>query len=279
MKPYLSALGLYLLLLALPLAAAAGAPQLVLDDGARLSSKWQFLNGGEFPGAQGSLLAAPAGFLLAYDFTKGGKYVAAARDLALSGRPDAFSVKVEPAQDCAVFFRLTDANGRTFQAADLPLKGKVAATLTLPLNTPWRDGWGGKAGCTVLTPPVKAIHLCVANEKGLPNRGTLAIRELAATGGQLAVAGAQGETFTLAIQGWRLAGAWQGPADAPALVITATPPAGAGRGQPDGECPDRRPGVSPSAFSSRAMPRRPSSLNRRCPTGSTRATVIPSPSP
>lgn len=229
MKICICAFWLCHLLLALPLAAAAvAAPPLVLDDGARLSWKWQFLNGGEFPGAQGSLQAAPAGFLLAYDFTKGGKYVAAARNLALSGRVTAFSLKVEPAQDCLVFFRLTDANSRTFEAAGPPLKGKVATTLTLlPLDAPWRAGWGGKAGCTVLTPPVKTIQLCIANDQGLPNRGTLAIRELAATGEQLAVAGAQGEAFTLAVQGWRLAGAWQGPADAPALVITATPPPGA----------------------------------------------------
>jgi len=180
MKINLSALGRCLLLLALPPGAAVAAPPLVLDDGARLSAKWQILNGGEFPGAQGRLLAAPTGLVLAYDFTQGGKYVAAARDLALAGRPAAFSVTVEAAQDCAVFFRLIDANGRTFQAADLPLKGKVATPLNLPLDTPWRDSWGGQAGCTVLTPPVRTIQLGIANHKGLPDCGTLAIRELAA---------------------------------------------------------------------------------------------------
>jgi len=224
MKFHVMFLGFCQLLLALPLGAAVAAPPLVLDDGTRLSSKWQFLSGGEFPGAQGSLQAAPASLVLAYDFTKGGKYVAAARDLALAGRPVAFSVKVEPAQDCAVFFQIVDANGRTFLGPDVPLKGQVATSLALPLDTPWRNGWGGKAGCTALTLPVKAVHLGVANDAALPARGTLAIRELAATGEQLAVAGAQGEAFTLAVQGWRLDGAWRGPADAPALKIKATPP-------------------------------------------------------
>ncbi|MFA5206961.1 MAG: hypothetical protein WC708_21375, partial [Lentisphaeria bacterium] len=184
-------------------AGAVAAPPLVLDDGHRLSGKWQFLNGGEFPGARGGLQAGPAGIELVYDFTQGGQYVAASRNLAVSGRPAAFAFRLTPAQDCAVFCRVIDANGRTFQRAAAPLNGGAETVLELPLAGPWSGNWGGQANCPELTLPVRTV--CLGIEKGGAGqalRGTVTIRDVTATGDGLAAGGAAGEPFVLDAQGW-----------------------------------------------------------------------------
>jgi len=220
------------LLLGVLAAAAAAAPPLVLDDGHRLSGRWQFLNGGEFPGARGGLRAVPAGLELAYDFAHGGQYVAASRNLAVAGRPAAFTFRVTPAQDCTVFCRAIDANGRTFQRAAAPLKGGAETVLELPLAGPWSGSWGGQENSPMLTLPIRTICIGIEKGSGRELRGTVTIRDVTATGDGLAAGGAAGEPFVLEAQGWHLAGAWLGPADAPALVVRATPPPAPGAAVP-----------------------------------------------
>ena len=71
-------------------AAERATPVLVADfDGTWRQGRWRFSNGAEFPGAAGRLERSQAaarrgrwGGRLAFDFTKGGKYVSAQLPLA-----------------------------------------------------------------------------------------------------------------------------------------------------------------------------------------------------
>jgi uncharacterized protein (TIGR03382 family) len=98
-----------------------GADPVTLDDfeSANLSGTWRFSNGGEFPGATGSIGYGAGrtgrGLVLGYDFTGGGAYVAADLSLTTPLVASGIGFWVRSPAGAQVRLRVTDDTGQTFQ--------------------------------------------------------------------------------------------------------------------------------------------------------------------
>jgi MYXO-CTERM domain-containing protein len=145
----------------------AGAKLTPIDDfeAAGAGQAWQFSNGSEFPGAQGSAAVVPANgseaLKLAYDFSAGGLYVAATRtfspglDIAILR----LTAQVPAAASLAV--RVQDATGQWLQytvARPLaPIDPKAWFKSSIDLTSPASHWSGTNDG--VLHRPIGAVSL------------------------------------------------------------------------------------------------------------------------
>ncbi len=115
-------LNLLTLALGPPRITSAGAHQMLVDDFETVGAQfpWTFTNGAEFPGAIGSLTLgvghnSERGAHLAYDFSRGGRYVGAELQLPqpLPAAAVAFWIKSPPG--IRVVLRIVDETGQTLQ--------------------------------------------------------------------------------------------------------------------------------------------------------------------
>jgi MYXO-CTERM domain-containing protein len=175
-------------LLALALFWSAYARAEVIDDfeAASAPTPWQFSNGGEFPGATGSLTTGTGhtgkGAHVAYDFTGGGAYVAFGRALpnVAAGRPLAFWLRADPRAKLGV--RLNDSNGQTLQY-DLRLPFEAAlggewCRMVLPAAATPGDHWGGDND-GVVHGPLTNVWIVVAKPSYAPAAGSVDVDDVA----------------------------------------------------------------------------------------------------
>jgi hypothetical protein len=150
--------------------SSAAAKEITIDDFESASSPapWVFSNGAEFPGATGSLTSGPGdvgkGAALAYDFTKGGHYVAMTLTLPTPLNITALGFSAR-ASGVHTTLRVVDQTGQTHQygvARPLEAGGpnawfRVVVDLTAPA------GHYGGANDGVLHEPVTALSLLAAD--------------------------------------------------------------------------------------------------------------------
>ncbi|MBN2344593.1 MAG: hypothetical protein JXX29_03625 [Deltaproteobacteria bacterium] len=133
-----------------------GAPNAVgqiIDDfeGDSPLSAWTFFNGGEFPGAMGSIAVGQGmegqGAVLTYDFTQGGRYVQISRTLQNVSAEDTLLMYIQADILTQLTFRVTDATGQTIQYRPNLTFEAIACETWCPLlfssNTTRLDYWGG----------------------------------------------------------------------------------------------------------------------------------------
>jgi hypothetical protein len=144
----------FLLLLSLASVPAAPAPNWPLEDFEDRSrpALWIFSAGGEFPGAKGSFeWSAEAarqgrqGGRLRFDFSDGGRYVAAQLNLSAADQTqaanwNALQLWVHHPEGNDLTFRYTDATGQTLQRG-IECPGGRWAQATIPFS-----GWTGQIG-------------------------------------------------------------------------------------------------------------------------------------
>jgi len=194
----------------------------VLDDCSILSGRWSFHDGGEFPGAKGSLKKGDGGLAFSYDFSKGGEYVSASRALPPSQKPLFLRLSVESQEDCHASFRVVDAVGRTFQGDETRI-AKGSATLQVDLCGKWKDSWGGPSKASVPELPLSSFSLCAGKEKGLSQEGALLLKKVELAGEGLSFERFKGEDVSFEASGWDLKASWSGPRDALFLSVKAQP--------------------------------------------------------
>lgn len=146
-----------LILLGIALFPAWGA-NIVIDSfptqSTENTARWQFSNGSEFPGAQGSFaitdahrpnaLAADYCGLLKFDFSEGGAYVAAQIKLDLPPAKSPYtglSIKVYRPDGVRLKIRLADSSGQTFQKEIRSVAERWYKTTTTLDH--WEGSWGG----------------------------------------------------------------------------------------------------------------------------------------
>jgi len=178
--------------------------------GQPLAGPWRFDNGGEFPGAAGSLAGGGAGaFTLAYDFTGGGRYVAAYFDFAEPVSVGSFQFAVKKPAAAQLTVRVSDSTGQTFQKS-VSFDSEDWTTLSFDMRG-WTGHWGG-ANDGSLHQPLRTVGLLV-EEAGLRKpKGEVLTKDWRYTEGVAATAGGgalQGEyvaTRFTADEGWHRSG-------------------------------------------------------------------------
>ncbi len=210
-------------LFALSSAGAQEPAPVVVDDCSTLSAKWSFYDGSEYPGATGSLEKAPSGIAFSYDFSKGGAYVSALREVPYSGKHQEFKLSVSSPEDCIAFFRVVDSKGRTFQSSQLKV-AKGDSTLSVKTDSKWAEAWGGSAETASPDLPIETLAFSISKEEGFPKKGVVYIKGLSSIGGAGGAAWKfKGEGVSFSSLGWDLKGSWAGPDDALFLKIDAKP--------------------------------------------------------
>src|SRR4051812_46553884 len=123
---------------------SVGAASEVPLDACRDLAAWRFSDGGEFPGAKGSLAVGSEGIDIGYDFSGGGSYVAAEYVGPFPPEVIGIDASVSCDRPCAVGWRWRDATGRVHQGAgcDVPAGGM---DLRVERAGPWATAWGGPA--------------------------------------------------------------------------------------------------------------------------------------
>ncbi|MFZ5893573.1 MAG: cellulase family glycosylhydrolase [Myxococcota bacterium] len=150
-------------------------------------SRWVFSNGGEFPGAKGTLTRggghAGSGAHIAYDLMAGGRYVSASLtfDKPLNAKSIAFWVKEPPRSQAKV--RLYDSSGQTLEyAVPRPLEAFDASSwFRVVLDVYQPTGYYGGANDGVPHAPLTGISILAIPEfeiVGSPT-GAIDIDELA----------------------------------------------------------------------------------------------------
>lgn len=139
----------------LVLTAAPAEPEILLEDFEQPGAgvRWSFSNGPEFPGAAGKLGRAEAaarhgrlGGKLEFDFSNGGRYVAALAAMPESGPTasepwNALRLWIKRPEGNDFTFRYTDSEEQTFQK-QVECPAEVWAEVTIPF-TGWTGHWGG----------------------------------------------------------------------------------------------------------------------------------------
>jgi hypothetical protein len=168
-----------------PLACLALAAGLVAADGIfdscqALTPAWVFLNGGEYPGATGTLTTAKApasGLTMTWDFSGGGNYVAAVWKGSALADSGGVSLAVMADAPCSVAVRLRDENGRTFQGDYLNLVAGANA-ITRDWAGTWKHAWGGVPGTGPKPGRPESIALVVDKRPPTTTTGSLTIKWL-----------------------------------------------------------------------------------------------------
>lgn len=137
--------------------------------------RWSFSNGPEFPGAKAALSADGDGVLcLAYDFTAGGAYVAAYRDLDKPDSIESLSFRLKNQQPHQITVRVFDSGGQVFQKSVAPDQGGWQA-FTCDMNR-WTGHYGGPND-GVLRQPLTRIGILIENG-ALNDAGELLINDV-----------------------------------------------------------------------------------------------------
>jgi hypothetical protein len=127
---------------------------LPLDEIVEGEHDWRFTRGEEFKGAKGSLTvvkdqptAGQSCLKLAGDFSAGGAYVAAIKDLGDLGVKDvvAFHLRVKSDTGASLRIQLKDATGQTHQRARMPIAadGQWHDLVIKPAEVAGGEHWGG----------------------------------------------------------------------------------------------------------------------------------------
>jgi len=167
--------------------AADGVVRLEEDfDTTWQAGRWQFSEGGEFPGASGSFErskeAAHSGQFggrLRFDFTGGGAYVAAYRELDEVSSLAAIRLWLKQPRGSRLTVRYTDPSDQTFQKG-LWAPSRRWVDVLIPM-TDWTGHWGGADDGQVHGPP-RQIGLLVENSG--PTQGALLIDDLRLIAGE-----------------------------------------------------------------------------------------------
>lgn len=140
------------------------------------AERWSFSRGGEFPGAAGSLKAGADGSLhMAYDFTGGGAYVAAYRDLDMPDSMHSLSFRLHNPQPHQITVRVFDSRGQVFQKSAVPDHGGWNA-FTCDMNR-WTGHYGGPND-GILRQPIRRIGILIENG-ALNDAGEMLIADVA----------------------------------------------------------------------------------------------------
>ena len=140
----------------------------------------RFNNGGEFPGATGSVVCTNGEAHLAFDFAKGGHYVAA--HFAVPENPLAAAIRFEAdiPGTTHLALRITDGTGQSF----LHVLHDVTEgweTITVPVEGKyWDGGWGG-AKDHIVHQPLKSVVFQAENlTQDMPGggKGVIKVRKL-----------------------------------------------------------------------------------------------------
>lgn len=201
MMSKLKSISLSLLLLC---ACSAPAGKVLLDTCSDRTG-WGFANGGEFPGATGKLAAGPQ-LQLHYDFTEGGRYVAASCPSRIPEAAESLFLKVRPSQKCRISLRLADAADRMFQLPSREIDGETV--LEINASNSWGSIWGGSGKHTAPIRPWKRLQLLVERNDALPLQGVIQLEELAAAGKGLQKSSFTAEDFQAVVDGVELSGKW-----------------------------------------------------------------------
>lgn len=139
--------------------------------GEPLAGAWRFDNGGEFPGAAGAVSAEKdGGFALRYDFTGGGRYVAAYCDFPQPRVVGSVQFAVKKPACAQLTIRITDDTGQTFQKS-VSFDSADWSALSFDMRG-WASHWGGANDGSVHQ-PLHNVGLLV-EETGLRRpRGTI----------------------------------------------------------------------------------------------------------
>jgi len=187
----LTGIALAALLVAFVAPPASSAP---LDDFEQPSSAWGFHDGSEFPGAKGAFVRSAAaahagrwGGALRFDFSGGGAYVQAGRDLPRGATAGAARFWVRNPSGNRLGLRVNDSEGQTFQKTfELETDGwqEVEARFG-----GWTGSWGGKADGVFRGAPTH-LALLVENSGGAA-KGEVHLDDLRLTPGDAESGGAR----------------------------------------------------------------------------------------
>ena len=191
-------------------------------------SSWGFHNGGEFPGATGSVVAADGRAAVEYDFSKGGRYVAMQLRGKLPPGTERFSLEAVPSVDAKLSLRVTDANGRVFQSVPALFPGKRRASLSAP-GAKWQTSWGGKPEVKTFTLPVRALQLVVHRDGETAPAGRIAVERIVCSApvGELPEA----ESFEFFAGNYRISGQFAKRPDGLLLTLKTVPAGGTAPGE------------------------------------------------
>lgn len=173
--------GRILLLLA---AVCTASAETVMDQCRVVHPAWRFVNGSEFPGATGSLLAAPqpaTGLVMSWDFTGGGNYVAALWHGPAQAGLGSFAFAITASEPVRMAVRMIDHQGRTHQSGSTTMPVGTSV-LSQACAGPWEHSWGGNGGTSVGSPV--SLLAVVSIQAPTARRGTVTISRLTSTGGR-----------------------------------------------------------------------------------------------
>ena len=202
-------------------ALAAGAAVYPIDS-CRSARNWVFIDGAEFGGARGGVAEAPGGLALKYDFTGGGAYVGIRPAFPLPDLPE-YRITVAADRESSVNYRLTDANGRTFQGVPVTVRPGGDTVLTISAAGPWSGAWGGREGVSAFTPPAAGLWLTVGKPGAAPFGGMLLVKSLAGVSDTPPEKSLAGKPFRESAIGWSLAGEWLPQYEGAELKLAAVP--------------------------------------------------------
>lgn len=193
----------------------------------RDAKNWIVFNGPEFPGATGKVTGGPAGAVLGYDFSGGGRYVGFTPEPLLNGT-EKLLFRLLPEHGATLRGRITDATGKTFQTSDIPLTAGKEQNVELSMHMPFAASWGGGEKGRAPQPPLRSFQLLVIHDEKLPPNGTLTIRELRAVSPDTpAFPVLRGDSFEQYAGNWKLSGDWLADDRNAILQIQAEPLPGA----------------------------------------------------
>ena len=202
-------------------ALAAGAAVYPIDS-CRSARNRVFIDGAEFGGARGGVAEAPGGLALKYDFTGGGAYVGMRPAFPLPDLPE-YRITVAADRESSVNYRLTDANGRTFQGVPVTVRPGGDTVLTVSAAGPWSGAWGGREGVSAFTPPAAGLWLTVGKPGAAPFGGMLLVKSLAGVSDTPPEKSLAGKPFRESAIGWSLAGEWLPQYEGAELKLAAVP--------------------------------------------------------
>ena len=136
---------------------------------------WTFSNGGEFPGAKGDLAIDTDGLLhLEFDFTGGGAYVAAYRNLTPPDIVKKVSFRIKKPPQTQITVRIVDSSDQTFQKSVL-FEKSTWQQLEFQLRG-WAAHYGGQND-GIVRQPIKAIGI-IAESGARNDVGEILITDL-----------------------------------------------------------------------------------------------------
>lgn len=137
---------------------------------------WTFSNGGEFPGAKGDMTIDTDGLLhLKFDFTGGGAYIAAYRNLTLPDIVKKVSLRIKKPPQTQITVRVVDSKDQTFQKSVL-FEKSTWQRLEFHLGG-WAAHFGGPND-GIVRQPIKRIGL-IAESGARNDVGEILIADLA----------------------------------------------------------------------------------------------------